>query len=132
MEIVIDANILFAILIKSGKTEDLLFEDNLVVYAPEFIFREFLKYNNTIKEKTEREDFDKFIKTIFKQIKVMPKEQFEKYLEKAKSISPDEKDSAYFALALYKKCPIWSNDKKLKEQKDVVVYSTYDLVKLFL
>ena len=41
MEVVIDANILFSILIKTGKAEEILFDDDLTVYAPEFIFEEF-------------------------------------------------------------------------------------------
>ena len=45
-------------------------------------------------------------------------------------ISPDEKDTAYFALALKLKCAIWSNDKKLKEQDKVTVYNTGELMKL--
>ena len=44
---------------------------------------------------------------------------------------PDEKDITYFALALYLRCPLWSNEKRLKEQKEVIVYATHELMKLF-
>lgn len=37
---------------------------------------------------------------------------------------------AYFALALKLKCPIWSNDKKLKEQNIITIYHTHELSKL--
>ncbi len=43
MDLVIDANILFSVLIRKGKTEELLFEDDLHLFAPEFIFEEFRK-----------------------------------------------------------------------------------------
>jgi len=33
----------------------------------------------------------------------------------------------YFALALKMKCPIWSNDKRLKEQKTIKIISTDEL-----
>ena len=36
----------------------------------------------------------------------------------------------YFALALKLNCGIWSNDKKLKNQDKVKVYSTEDLLKI--
>ena len=48
MDLVIDANILFSILIKSGKTEELLFKEDIHLFAPEFIFEEFEKYKNLI------------------------------------------------------------------------------------
>ena len=41
MDLVIDANILFSILIKYGNNEDLLFQEDLHVFAPEFLFEEF-------------------------------------------------------------------------------------------
>ena len=60
MDLVIDANVLFSVLIKSGKTEELLFEEDLHIFAPEFIFEELEKYKDLILEKTERskEEFD--------------------------------------------------------------------------
>lgn len=39
-------------------------------------------------------------------------------------------DSEYFALALKLNCAIWSNDKRLKQQDKIKVYSTEDLVKV--
>ncbi len=68
MDIVIDANILFAILIKSGDTEELLYQEDLAIYAPEFLFEEFLKYEELIARKTQRtkEEFKTIIDTIKK------------------------------------------------------------------
>jgi len=47
----------------------------------------------------------------------------------AEKISPDPNDLMYFALALKLKCPIWSNDKELKKQNEVIIYSTEDLTR---
>ena len=41
MNLVLDSNVLFAALIKDSVTSSLLFEDDLCLYAPEFIFTEF-------------------------------------------------------------------------------------------
>lgn len=64
-------------------------------------------------------------------ILIIPKDETRVYLEKAQQISPDPDDVMYFATALKFQCGIWSNDKKLKIQKLVPVYSTHDLKKLF-
>jgi len=49
-------------------------------------------------------------------IEFVPKEEFGKYLEKAKEVCSDKDDSPYVALSLsLGKVPIWSNDKELKE-----------------
>ena len=73
MDIVLDANILFAILIKEGKNEDLVFHDNLHIFVPEFIFDEFEKYKELILDKTYRaeEEFDKLLDILRKRIKTI-------------------------------------------------------------
>jgi predicted nucleic acid-binding protein len=43
MNLVIDANILFAALIKDNLTRQLLVSENIRLYAPEFIFNEVQK-----------------------------------------------------------------------------------------
>ena len=64
------------------------------------------------------------------QIKLFPIEEFLLFLPRAKEICPDRDDVAYFALALKLRCPLWSNDKKLKEQSTVAVLSTKEFLKL--
>ena len=49
--IVIDANIFFASLIKNGVTAKLLFSENYRYVAPEFLFEEFSKYEEVILKK---------------------------------------------------------------------------------
>src|SRR3989338_5465105 len=36
-----------------------------------------------------------------------------------------------FIVVLYLQCPIWSNEKQLKNQKVVKVYATHELIDLF-
>lgn len=122
---------MFSILIRKGKTEDILFNDNLHIFAPEFLFEEFNKYAALILGKTGRnkEEFEELVRIIKKKIKTVPNEETEKYINKAGKISPDKNDIDYFALALKLKCPIWSNDKELKKQEKITVYSTEDLIK---
>ncbi|MBI2128810.1 hypothetical protein HYU07_01090 [Candidatus Woesearchaeota archaeon] len=92
MDLVIDANILFSVLIKKGKTEEIIFEEDLHLFAPEFIFEEFDKYKEAISEKTERtnEDFDELMDILKKKIKTVPNEETAKYITEAEKISPDK------------------------------------------
>ena len=66
MDLVIDANILFAVCIAEGKTEELLFSEDLHLFAPEFLFEEFEKYRELILQKTKRpkKEFDKFLEIL--------------------------------------------------------------------
>ena len=133
MDVIIDANILFAALIKESITSDLLFKNNLHLYAPEFIFEEFKKYKELIKKKTKRteEEFYKLLDLFGRRINLIPKEETKQFIKAARIISPDKKDTAYFALALKLKCGLWSNDKKLKKQNIVMIYFTEDLINMF-
>ena len=133
MGLVVDANILFPVLIKSGKTEELMFEPELHLYAPEFIFEELEKYFSLILEKTYRNEpeFLRIFEIIKNKIKTIANEETEDYLPKAEKICPDKKDVDYFALALRLKCSIWSNDRLLKNQQIIPIYSTSDLLNMF-
>lgn len=130
--LVIDANILFSALIKNSVTAKLIFEEEIILYTSEFIVDEFLKYQNLILKKTSRtrNEFIQIMHMLKDIIKIIPKEEYSKFMEEAENISPDEKDVLYFALALKLKCGIWSNDKKLKTQDKVKIYSTEDIKNL--
>jgi predicted nucleic acid-binding protein len=132
MELVIDANILFAALIKQNVTSDLIFSKDLYLYAPEFLFDEFVKYKNLIKQKTgaSEEEIELLIKVFQRRITVVLKEDIEEFILSAKKISPDEKDIPYVALALKLEVPIWSNDNDLKfKQNRIKVMTTNDILK---
>lgn len=68
MDLVIDANILFSICINTSKAEDILFSNDLNIFAPEFLFEEFKKYEKYILNKTKRNksEFEKFLRIIEK------------------------------------------------------------------
>ncbi len=130
MILVIDANILFSALIKNSFTSELMLKNNLKLYSPEFILEEFFKYENYILKKTKRtkEEFIEIIHILKEIIIIIPKEDYSCFIKKAEKISPDPNDILYFALALKLNCPIWSNDKKLKEQNKILIYSTKDII----
>jgi len=131
MELIIDANILMSALISiKGITFDLIFNDKIRLFAPEYILEEFEKHEKEILTKSglSKEDLHLFLSLVSVRIEFVPKEEFEGFSEKASKITPDQNDSEYFALSLKLNCPIWSNDKKLKEQDKIKIYSTKELI----
>ena len=131
MDLIVDANILFAALIKEGFTDRLLFNGKFHLFTPEFIFTEFEKHKKEILEKTERseEEFFRVLEVLKRRVTLVPLEELTSYVKKAEEITPDPDDMAYFALALHLNCSIWSNDKELKEQDIIKIYHTHELVK---
>ena len=133
MDLVVDANILFAALIKDGITAKLLFLDDLYLYAPEFLLDEFNKHRKYLLNKTHRtkEDFNEILEVLAYIIKFIPLEDIEQYIKKADKISPDPDDSIYFAIALKIGASIWTNEKRLQKQDQIKIYTTSDLVEIF-
>ena len=133
MDLVVDANVLFAALIRDNITSELMLHDDIHLFAPEFLITEFEGYRELIREKTDRSDdeFDIALDVFQRRIELVPIEEIKPHVKKAKAISPDIKDVPYIALALKLNIDIWSNDKALKnKQNKVRVHSTQDLVKL--
>jgi len=131
MKLVVDANILFAALIKKGSTAELLISDKLQLFAPEFLFTEFTKYEELILKKTHRshEEFNQLLEILKEQITIIPKKKITPFIYKAEKISPDPKDTVYLALAFALKSNIWSNDKRLKQGQEIItVFSTEELI----
>ncbi len=122
MRLIIDANILFAALIKDSLTAHILVNDKLKFYAPEFLFEEFTKYEDYLLDKTHRtkKDFKKFYKILRQKITIIPKKDIETFLKQAMEISPDPKDTIYLALSLATDSKMWSNDKVLKNKQNLI------------
>ena len=130
MEVVVDANILFAGLIKGSTTAIMLFNPNLKLYSSQFVIEEFMKYSDLIQKKMKRTrgEFVTIMHQLHQVIIVVPQDEYESYMERAKKISPDDPDVPYFALALKLQCGIWSNDSELKIQDKLIIYNTKELL----
>lgn len=134
MEVVIDANIFVAALLKKGATRKLLLNDELILYAPEYVIEELYDHLQEFETKSHlsRIALEELVKVLIIESKmiVVPKDELQQYMKKADEISLDPDDVMYFATALKQNIGIWSNDKALQQQKTVKVYSTNDLIKL--
>ena len=133
MDLVVDANVLFAVLIKDSFSARLVFNEEFHLFTPEYIFVEIEEHLEEITRKTERTivDFYNLLEVLKRRIVLVPLEELTEYVEEAEKITPDPDDMAYIALALKLNCAIWSNDKELKEKQSMVkVYPTHELVRL--
>lgn len=133
MDIVVDASILFAIMIKKGITERILFTDELHAYAPEYLFLEFREHEEELLKitKREKEEFLKLIEVLERRIELIPISEFKEFVKEAEELLSDEDDAAYLALCLAKKMPLWTNDDHFTHQQKVKVYMTQDLIRYF-
>ena len=138
MFLVVDAEVIFASLIKRGFTLDLirlLKERGYELVTPEYIFEEVRRKEEKLL-KYSKLDVGKLWYTLFlsfKKIEPVPKEEYSGFLEEAKKFSPLE-DFPYTALALKYKSSgmdvrIWSNDPEFREmvENKIPVVSTPEL-----
>ncbi|MDP1729356.1 MAG: PIN domain-containing protein [archaeon] len=129
MEFIVDANIVFSILIKEGFNAKLFFHPKLIVYAPAYMLEELKHYKEFLISKTQRsdEELEWMLKALKSIMIIVPEEEYSQFYEEAKKISPDPDDIQYFALALKLRCGIWSNDKELKKQSRIDIYDSKEV-----
>ena len=96
-------------------------------------YDEIEKYRQILLRKTHRSEmeFERFMRTLQKKIHFVPMEEIKPLMPNARKISPDPNDTTYFAVALKIGASIWSNDKPLRNQNVVRIYTTKELIDLF-
>ncbi len=132
MRLIVDTNILFSLFKLDSRTSEYLDKKEIYLAAPEFAISELKKHSSLIIEKSgiSKRDFQIILENMDLKIAIVPLEEYEPLLEMASKISPDKTDIDFFALAMLLKCPIWSNDSKLKEQNKIDVINTQELIQL--
>ena len=77
MDLVVDANVLFASLIKDSITYNLLFSGKFHLFTPEYIFTELEKHKEEIIEKTKQttEEFFRLLEILKRRIILVPLEE---------------------------------------------------------
>lgn|SRR5271157_4510286 len=135
MDLVIDANILFAAFMKNSTTRRILLTKTpspLKLYTTPLILEEAYKYRKLLAEKAsfgENEIMRLMLELISAaNIEILNEEELEPFKEQAVKVSPRRNDAPYFAVALCKKCGLWSNDKPLKGQNSLLVITTTELL----
>ena len=133
MKLVVDSNIIFsAIISPTGKTAELLLLEDIELYSARTLEIELLGHKKEIMRKAHfrEEQFELLMLIFLGKITFLENAELYTVIGDAKKICPDVGDIAFFAVCLAKNLPLWSNDKKLKNQTVVQVISIEELVKM--
>lgn len=131
MELVIDSNCLLSALIRPAKSRELICSQKIHLFAPEHILVETANHKADVVEKSGITDaeFDQLMGILMSNINIIPQDEYKHNEGQAKKLVTHEEDIPFMALALAKKLPLWTDDKDLKKQTIVKVYSTTELLK---
>ncbi len=132
MKIVVDTNVLFSFFWDDSITRKLLLTSSLGLISPEYALEEVRKYKAEIIKKTNirNKKFEEYLYELRSILEFINRNEYSDCLEEAKKISPDEKDSEFFALCLKENCSLWTNDITLKRQDKIKVLTTKDIIML--
>ncbi len=132
-----DANVLFSFFKKDSATRRLLRTLTILgtrLISPDFVLEELVRDKERVKQYAgiDEIEFLFLLSLLEKRVEVFSKSEYEKFLTEAEGLLPGHlKDVPYFALALKLNCTIWSNEKRLKKQDKVKVFSTRELLESF-
>ena len=130
MKLVIDTNRIIASLIKNSLSRQIINHPFLEFITPDYTLQEITEYETMIrgKAKLTHEEFSLLLSLIFEKITITPKEEYEDFLDAAKTLIDDVDDVPFVALALAIKVDgIWTDDTHFKTQKQLTVFRTKEL-----
>lgn len=133
MKLILDTNVFFSEIIKDSITRKILLYPDYEFYIPDFFLIELKKYEEYLINKTglEKLKFKQLLNDILENIYLVPINEYSDKLIKAKEIigNIDKKDIPFIAVALsFKNNGIWTDDKHFKEQSEIKIYSTKELI----
>ncbi len=133
MELIVDANILLAALLKEALTRELLLDSRLKLYAPEYLISEtlhLLKRNTKLQKRIglPQKAIEEIFYMLTQEIETYPRKVYATFLTEAGKIAPHKQDTPYLALALALHIPVWSNDQGMHAQNKIKVYTTKALL----
>lgn len=129
MKLVVDTSELFSFFNEKSKARELSLSSRLELYAPLFALTELEEHKSKIMGSfslTETQ-FLLIIKLLKTVIRFLSEDEYAELLPEAMKTSPDPEDADFFALAMRLGCPIWSEDRLLREQARVRVLPTEEL-----
>lgn len=134
MNIVIDANILIAALLKDSKMRELIVNSPHNLLVPEVHFQEIEEHKEELLEKSglSEEEFDTLLMKLSNYFAIIKNEKILPFLKEAEDLmgNIDKDDVPIIATSLvYDSCPIWSDDKHFQQQKKIKVWKTEEIIK---
>lgn len=133
MELVVDANILIAAFLRSALTRELLLDERLLLWAPEYGLTEAEKVLVSPRLARRlggltRDEVHFALSQLTSRIQTLPVSSYRHRLPDARQIAPHPEDAPYLALALHLRLPLWSNDSGVRNQPLIQVYTTLELL----
>lgn len=138
-ELIIDASILFSFFKKASSRRKVikkLLDIGCELFAPEYVLEELVNNKSDIMHfaKISEFEFNELFGELNKDIEKFEEEEYSRFLLEANKLSPhggDTKDDPYFALSLsLNKCPIWSDEPAFKQQSEIKVFGTKEILEL--
>lgn len=100
----------------------------MIFYAPVFCLKEIREHKQLIQKKSKITE-DEFLimrKTLEQDVLFLNTSIYKNHFVPC----PDNNDVDFLAVANFLKLPLWSNDKKLKEQNRIKIINTTELLAL--
>ena len=134
MKLILDSNSLFSIMNPKSVSSYLFASIKSDFIAPEFLKFELEEHKEEclIKSRLSEHEFKIRQTEVEESIKFFKPNEYEGFLEKARDTILDPDDIDFIALALSTNAAIWSNDPHLKKQSLVPVFTTENLLDIFL
>lgn len=134
MKLVLDNNSLFAIMNPYSVSAYLFASIRAEFISPEFVKYELKEHKEEclFKSKLSEEQFEIRQIEVEESIKFFKTSEYEEFLEKSKDSISDTDDIDFLALALSTNSAIWSNDPHLIKQSLIPVFTTKDLLEMFI
>ena len=134
MEVVVDTNVIISALLRDGLTRKILLLAPFEMYTVPFTKQEIENHKGELLHKSglDEDAFSHLLDLIFAKINVVDREILEPFRKRADEILKDidPNDAPFLALAMALNCPLWSNDRDLKKQRVVKVYTTQEILEL--
>jgi len=141
MKLVVDTNVLITFFWKNSTFNKIIHDKNLHLYAPAYALTEINKYAHHIQKKTGLSAlrFKKLRNELYEHVQFMPFDEYASYFltaqEMGKGLTKEQyelflDDLDFIACAFAWGCPLWSNDKLLKEKTKIEVLTTAEVVLL--
>lgn len=133
MELVVDTNILVSAVLKPGLKRELILSGPFSLFCPIYLLSEFSARQDEYVAKSRRDQhvFQPLVNRLLFRLQAIEAEHLYPYADRALAVCPHRKDWPFFAAALLKNCGIWTEEKRLKDQDVVPIYSTGDLADFF-
>lgn len=133
MKLVLDSNIFFSAILKNSTTRNILVSEEFELFLSEYALLEIGSHRQFLIEKTKlsESEFTMTLNVLLERTKIIADEILAPYLERAEQIMRDIdlEDAPFIALAMsFPNDGIWSNDKDLRRQTTIRVWTTEELL----